>query len=413
LSQSGYGEHARFVLRALKTREDIFDIYFENLNWGQTSWMWEDTPERQWLDFLLMKTINHTQNQGTFDLSLQVTIPNEWKKLAPVNIGCTAGIETTMIAPEWVQNSYLVDKIIVVSNFSKEAFVNTVYQVQNSQTGEAHSVGVSTPIEVVNYPLRPTTAAENVNLDFKFDFNFLAVAQWSPRKNIENTVRWFIEEFYDQEIGLVLKTSLANNSYIDFNATRDKIKLLLADPRYSERKCSVELLHGYMKDDELSSLYQHPKIKALINISHGEGFGLPMFEAAGYGKPVVTTGWGGQSDFLYMSEKVKGKRKKQRMAKFAEVEFNLAHIQKEAAWKGVLVPESQWAYADQGSYKMKLRDVYKNYPRHQKRALVLQKHIVENFTEDKIYKQFTDTVSEGLNITTDLEVDEMYADLFG
>ncbi len=97
LSQSGYGEHGRFVLRALKTREDLFDIYVNTLNWGRTSWLWEDTEERAWIDSLLMKTMHHAQQQGTYDLSLQVTIPNEWKKLAPINIGCTAGSGTGCI----------------------------------------------------------------------------------------------------------------------------------------------------------------------------------------------------------------------------------------------------------------------------------------------------------------------------
>ena len=145
--------------------------------------------------------------------------------------------------------------------FSKQAFINTVYEIQNTETGEQRNLGVETPIEVVNYPCR---LADPVEIDFnpKNDFNFLAVAQWSPRKNIENTVRWFIEEFYDQEVGLVIKTSLANNSYMDFNITRDNINTLLSDPRYSERKCSIHLLHGYLKDCEMSGLYNHPKIKA-------------------------------------------------------------------------------------------------------------------------------------------------------
>ena len=59
LSQSGYGEHGRFVLRALKTREDLFDIYIQPLQWGKTSWVSEhsDDEERQWIDQTVEKTI--------------------------------------------------------------------------------------------------------------------------------------------------------------------------------------------------------------------------------------------------------------------------------------------------------------------------------------------------------------------
>ena len=94
LSQSGYGEHARFVLRALRSQEDIFDIYAIPLNWGQTSWLFEDNEERNWIDSTIFKTIQYNQTsngQPQYDMSLQITIPNEWKKLAPVNIGYTAG----------------------------------------------------------------------------------------------------------------------------------------------------------------------------------------------------------------------------------------------------------------------------------------------------------------------------------
>jgi len=389
LSQSGYGEHARFVLRALKTREDLFDIFLENLNWGKTSWLWVDDEERTWIDSLFMKTMALKQAKGTFDVSVQVTIPNEWEKLAPINIGCTAGIETTKISPEWVQKSYLMDKIVVVSDFSKQGFVNTVYQATNGQTGEVKEMSAKGPIEVVNYPFKPVSPAE-FDLELKNDFNFLAVSQWSPRKNTVNTIRWFVEEFHDQEVGLVLKMSMANNSYMDYQAIKHNISVLLTDPKYSDRQCSVHLLHGYLKDDEMSALYQHPKIKALVNIAHGEGYGLPIFEAAGYGLPIITIPWSGQSDFLYVPEKVKGSKKKKLMAKFAEVEYTLAPVQKEAVWAGVLQADSQWAYADQGSFKMKLREVYKKYPVYEKRAQALQEHIRSKFTEEKIYGEFID-----------------------
>ena len=105
LSQSGYGEHTRFLLRSLRSRPDLFDVYFVNINWGQTGWIYEDTEERRWMDFLLGKTMQYGQQGGQWDISLQVTIPNEWEPMAPVNIGVTAGIETTKIAPGWVEKS--------------------------------------------------------------------------------------------------------------------------------------------------------------------------------------------------------------------------------------------------------------------------------------------------------------------
>ena len=105
LTRSGYGEQARFALRSLRSREDLFDIYIQPLQWGHTSWLATVGEEREWVDRIIEKTIAFVQQGGKFDISIQVTIPNEWEKIADVNIGYTAGIETTKVAPLWIQKA--------------------------------------------------------------------------------------------------------------------------------------------------------------------------------------------------------------------------------------------------------------------------------------------------------------------
>ena len=99
LSQSGYGEQARFALRALRSQENKYDVYIQPIRWGNTGWVWEDNDERRWIDEMITKTANYVREGGQFNMSLQITIPNEWEQLAPVNVGYTAGIETTKTAP--------------------------------------------------------------------------------------------------------------------------------------------------------------------------------------------------------------------------------------------------------------------------------------------------------------------------
>ena len=120
LTRSGYGEHGRFVLRALRSREDLFEVFIQPLQWGATSWLNESNEERTWTDHSIEKTIAYIQQGGQFDISLQVTIPNEWEKLAPINIGITAGIESTRVAPLWIQKGNEMDKIVVVSEHAKK-----------------------------------------------------------------------------------------------------------------------------------------------------------------------------------------------------------------------------------------------------------------------------------------------------
>ena len=120
LSQSGYGEQSRFALRALRSREGLFDIYVQPVNWGQTGWIWQEDEFRAWLDSRIAETqILLQQKQLQPDISLQITIPNEFQKMCPVNIGYTAGIETDRVSPVWLEKGNEMDKIIVISNHSK------------------------------------------------------------------------------------------------------------------------------------------------------------------------------------------------------------------------------------------------------------------------------------------------------
>jgi len=389
LTQSGYGHHARTVLRALRSREDIFDLYIYPLNWGATSWQWEDNEERRWIDSVIKKTAQHTSQKGTYDISLQVTIPNEWEKIAPVNIGITAGIETTKIAPLWIQKSFEMSKILTISEFAKKSLVETVYEATNNTTGQQIDYKIETPVEYINYPAK-VYKPEKIDLDLSTDFNFLAVAQLGPRKNLNQLIQCFVEKFReDENVGLVLKTNTAKNSILDRNNSLVGLSAFLKT--LGERKCKIYLLHGYLKDEQMASLYTNPKIKALVSTTHGEGFGLPIFEAACYGLPVIATDWSGHLDFLYMPQKQKnGKQKKKHM--FSKISYVLNNVPEQAVWKDVIVSDSQWAYPEEGSIKQNLEEVHKDYGRFKKRAKQLQKWVVEKFNEDDINKQYVDEI---------------------
>jgi hypothetical protein len=204
LTRSGYGEQARFALRSLRSRPEVFDVFIQPLQWGHTSWLAINDEERAWIDQTIERTIAYVQQGGQFDMSLQVTIPNEWQRLAPVNIGYTAGMETTKVAPVWLQKgNEQVDKIIVVSSHSMNTYKNTVAIAKNTATGEEVEYRLETPVEFVGYPVKSYDNLPDLDLELTTDFNFLSVAQFGPRKNLHNTIKWFVEEFHDENVGLV------------------------------------------------------------------------------------------------------------------------------------------------------------------------------------------------------------------
>jgi glycosyltransferase involved in cell wall biosynthesis len=384
LSASGYGEHARFVLRALRKKEDIFDIYLHNLNWGKVSWLFDNSEERQWIDDLIKKTAEHiNQNRENlfFDYSLQVTIPNEFEKIAAVNIGVTAGIETHKVAPQWLQKANEMDKLIVVSNHAKSGFENTKYPLMNEQQEHVADLTCNVPIEVVGYPVKKIKAAK-IDFELETDFNFLAVALWGQRKNVEKTILNFVEEFKDEEnVGLVVKTAIRGGSTYDLLGTEQLLQRILS--QHPDRKCKVYLLHGRLSEEEMTALYNHDKIKCMVSLAHGEGFGLPLFEAAYNGLPIVATDWSGQTDFLYAPQKDK-KGKEKRKGLFGKVSYDLHKVQPESVWEGVIVPDSMWAYPSDRSAKTKMREVFKDYQLALNKAKKLKKFVEEEFEADKM-----------------------------
>ena len=382
LSQSGYGEQTRYALRALRSREDLFDIYIMPTNWGQTGWVWEQSEFRTWMDTRILETqLQLNNNPPNFDISLQVTIPNEFQKMARMNIGYTAGIESDRVSPQWLQKgNEEVDKILVVGTHAKTSYEKTVVEATNKNTGEVVPYKLTTPVEVVWENTPRMEPEEIIGFDPVCDFNFLVVSQVSPRKNFENTVSWWVEEFIDQEVGLIVKTNIKRNCSIDCLQTESYLESILA--KYPDRKCKVQLLHGDLSAGQMSFMYNHDKVKCLVNLAHGEGFGLPMFEAAREALPVITIGWSGQMDFLRYNDK----------NYFLEVKHELKPIQGEAVWDGVLERESMWAYADQGSYKMSLRMMYKRHNEFLEQAKELQTLINEQFSDEVLFNTFVNSI---------------------
>lgn len=316
-TRSGYGAHARDILASL-IKMNKYNIQVISLPWGSTPM---DALEN---DAPLSKEIKSrtvSQFNAQPDIFIQVSIPNEFQKVGKFNIGITAGIETTMCAPQWIEGCNRMDLIIATSEHSKKVFEDMSYDQMDKNTNQKiGELRLTTPVEVLlegsdlSTYFKMETGLGNKNITdtlsaVKEDFAFLFVGHWlrgalgQDRKDVGMLIKSFSESFKGDENkpALILKTSSANFSIKERESFRKRIESLVSN---IPNPPSVYLLFGELTNKEMNQLYNHPKIKTMVTFTKGEGFGRPLLEFTMTGKPVIASNWSGHIDFLPMNKSI-------------------------------------------------------------------------------------------------------------
>jgi glycosyltransferase involved in cell wall biosynthesis len=280
--------------------------------------MWGVTPmtaldeSNEFHNWIKEKTV--TSFNGIPDIYVSVTISNEFQRIGRFNIGVTAGIETTIAGKDLVDGCNNMDLVIVPSTFTRDVYFQTVYNETEKDTGrllKQHKL--SKPIEVLfegaDTSIYNDVTDESFNLDIQEEVAFLFVGHWlkgdigQDRKDVGMLIKVFAETFKDVDVkpALVLKTSAGSFSVKDREVIRKKI---LDITKNGVNLPSIYLLYGDLSDKEMNSLYNHPKIKSMISLTKGEGFGRPLLEFSMTGKPIIASNWSGHKDFLPLDKSV-------------------------------------------------------------------------------------------------------------
>lgn len=369
-SQSGYGVHTRQIASWLLKKHEAGEIslMLNPLGWGSSSWI-NEGEEIQKLYSLVVDT---RQIANLPDVSFQVGLPHEWNyqgKLAKKNIGVTALVETDICSKEWVNCAEKIDYVVVPSEFSKSTLMRS-----GSDGKNVHVIGESFK--------QGDKKTENLNLQFK-DNTFLIVGQISgdcpnsDRKNILYAVKWFCEEFKgDQNVELVVKTNFGSNNVFDKNYTVNVFKETLAQVREGEFP-KVTLLHGDMTDSEVQSLYKNKKMKGLISLTKGEGFGLPILEAASAGLPVIATNWSAHTEYLNLFP-----------AGWIPVDYQMIPMMQKKIDNRIFVAGSHWAMPYEDDFKKKIRLLKSTNSSFKTKAQMLADRIEKKYSVSAIEKEW-------------------------
>ena len=371
LSCSGYGTHSRQVYRWLKSKN--VNVVTQVVPWGITSWMINPDMSNGLIGQIMKDSKDF---KGNADLSIQVQLPNEWNTgLAKTNVGISAYIETDQCNPQWISKTNMMDMVVVPSEHVKQCILNTS--------------PVRTPVHVIPESFYDEILEEKEELDLSLetDFNFLILGQLTgnnphnDRKNTFNTIKWICEEFKDDKnVGVIIKTNSGKNTKIDRNVTEKILKTVIKEVRQGEYP-KVYLLHGNMSPKEVSSLYKNENVSALVSLTRGEGYGLPLLEAAASDLPVIATNWSGHLDFL-------------NKGKFIKVGYSLQPIHNSRIDGRLFLENMKWAEPVELDAKARLRKFYQAPEIPRRWAKDLGKKIRKNYSHSNISKMYDEVFSE-------------------
>ena len=387
-TRSGYGSHSRDIVRSLIAM-DRFDIKIWPVRWGSTpqNALSEDNPT----DVPIIKRLlNNPDMRRQPDIHFHIVVPNEFSPLAKYNIGITAGLEVTVCPPEWLEGLNKMNLNIVPAKFIKESLSKTQFDKHDQNTQQ--KIGIikcETPIEVLfegadTEIYKPTKEFSKDLVDelkgIKEDFCFLFVGHWlqgslgHDRKDLGMLIKTFLETFKNQkkQPALILKTSGATPCILDREDIFKKINEIRNTT--NGKLPNIYMLHGDLRDEEMNGLYNHPKVKAHVSFTHGEGFGRPLLEASLSEKPVIAPNWSGHVDFLNKDAIL--------------LPGSLNEVKEESLMKGMHIKETQWFTVNYNYASKMLKDVFDNYSKYTVRAKRLAIKNQTKFSLDAMTKKF-------------------------
>lgn len=330
LGTSGYANHVRGLANALNKITDV--KISTNLAPG-----WEHQVNDEELKML--------KKEDQFDINLIVTHPMFWR------VNCNARRNWVYLVfegdkvPEWILEECMndeIERIIVPSEHTKKALWNRYWDGESElykEYGEKieHNSDKEFWDKIVLAPhgfnpeiFKEVELTEEEKEQKGETFRFLAnkgFRNMEDRGGVQYLVQAFAEEFKPEEkVELVIKINPAYGI-----------------PNFPEMfpniNCPpIRIITDNLPLEQINRLYNQCDV--FVSPTRAEAFNLPCLEALACGKPVMTTNYGGQTDYINQENGWL-------------LDYKLAPVEHELEYEGV-----QWAKPNIDDLRAKLREAF-------------------------------------------------------
>ena len=258
--------------------------------------------------------------------------------------------EGMIIPSSWVPYCNMMDEVWTPTEWDKK---------------KLQDAGVKVPIFIIPQGIDPDyfhPSMAPMKTDAKEKFKFICNATWEPRKNLRQLIQDFTSEFSrNEDVCLIVKTMSS--------ALAQPVKKEVEAIKAPREAAKVYIREDILPPEQIGCFYTMGSCFVLP--THGEGWGLPLFEALASGIPVITTGYGAPNEVLRDD---KGKP-------FPGVHF-VDWEEGEAKTPYVYMDGNRWAMPKSEDLRAKMRFVFENYKEEKKKAMVTAELIRQKFSWD-------------------------------
>jgi glycosyltransferase involved in cell wall biosynthesis len=278
-----------------------------------------------------------SENKGKYSIKIIHTTPDQYTKYMEDGLYHIGHFfwETDGIPEDFVAGLKLMDEIWTGSDANADAIrrslPDAIIRVY-PQAIETEREWPETPYEINNFD----------------GFLFYSIFEWTDRKNPQALLEAYWQEFQNNEnVGLLIKTYFRNFDLKNKRMIRDQIAQF-------KRKSGLDKFPRvflYMDLMDRSHIMRlHKTGNCYVSPHRGEGWGLPIAEAALAGNPIIATGYGGIAEWM----------KKADAAMILDYEMvplkGMAHS---AKW---YTPEQRWADPDCEALRANMRLAFEQGP---------------------------------------------------